>query len=36
MYMKEKIDGIQKEISQFTDGISSFAQTCDEELNKII
>ncbi|CDW87085.1 cation channel family protein [Stylonychia lemnae] len=36
MYMKEKIDGIQKEISKFTEGISCFAQTCDEELNKII
>ncbi len=34
--MKEKIEGIQAEISKFTQNISSFALTCDDELTKII
>ena len=34
--MKEKIESIQKEITQFTDNIGGMANTFDDELNRFI
>ncbi len=36
MFIKEKVESIQKEIQSFTDSISTLATTCDEELNRVI
>lgn len=35
-YLKTKITGIQDEIGKFTQNVSRFATTCDEELTKLI
>ena len=35
-YLKQKISSIQGEIGKFTHNVSKFANTCDEELTKLI